>query len=295
MKYTPKKLETEEEAMTYLVTGVTGGYGGYALTYLKELVPISEIAILVRSEEKGEAFKAQGYDVRVSDYENPETLVAAFEGVDRLLFVSAGTDNRRAQHKNVVEAASKAGVSYIAYTSFADVEHSNHALAPDHLYTEKLITEAGIAHTFLRNNWYFENELPLINSSLSSGQFVYAAKDGKIGWALKREYAEVGAEALAGADFGEVLELSGTLRTYGELVTALESATGKNIAAFQGTDDEFITSLGEIGFPKEVAAVFLSFQADIQGGYLEAPTSDFEKALGKPLTKINEALTELLA
>lgn len=44
--------------MTYLVTGATGGLGGYALNYLKELVPMTDIYALVRSEEKGADLKA---------------------------------------------------------------------------------------------------------------------------------------------------------------------------------------------------------------------------------------------
>ncbi|MDU0407442.1 hypothetical protein N42HA_00433 [Lactococcus lactis] len=38
---------------------------------------------------------------------------------------------------------------------------------------------------------------------------LFTMPTGKVGLALKREYAEVGAKALAGADFPEVLELSG--------------------------------------------------------------------------------------
>lgn len=45
--------------MKYLVTGATGGYGTYALGFLKELVPISDIAVLARTEEKAAPLKAQ--------------------------------------------------------------------------------------------------------------------------------------------------------------------------------------------------------------------------------------------
>ncbi len=42
--------------MTYLVTGATGGLGGYALNYLKELVPkqqdlTSELVIIVMQNQ----------------------------------------------------------------------------------------------------------------------------------------------------------------------------------------------------------------------------------------------------
>ncbi len=61
----------------------------------------------------------------------------ALKGIDRLLFVSGVPGNRQAEHENVVKAAQAAGVSYIAYTSFADADHSISVLAPDHQFTEK--------------------------------------------------------------------------------------------------------------------------------------------------------------
>ena len=110
-----------------------------------------------------------------------------FEGIDRVLFVSGAPGNRQKEHANVVEAAIKAGVSYIAYTSFAEADKATSPLAEDHLFTERLIEKAGISHTFLRNNWYLENELPLVEAAMNSGKFVYAAGNGKTGWAMKRE------------------------------------------------------------------------------------------------------------
>ena len=184
--------------MKYLVTGATGGYGTYALGFLKALVPISDIAVLARTEEKAAPLKAAGFDVRLADYSDLTALEQAFTGIDRLLFVSGAPGNRQAEHQNVVDAAKSAGISYIAYTSFPQAERATSDLAADHIYTEKAIEKSGIAHTFLRNNWYFENEMPIIAAALSTGKFVYNAPTGKVGWALKREYAEVGAKAQIG-------------------------------------------------------------------------------------------------
>ncbi|MHC9532596.1 SDR family oxidoreductase [Dellaglioa sp. L3N] len=280
--------------MTYLVTGATGGFGGYALKVLKDLVPISETYVLARSEEKGQALKDAGYNVRIGSYSDEASMKKALTGIDRLLFISMGTDDRQANQKNVIDAAKEAGVSYIAYTSFPDADNSKSGLSADHRFTEKLIKESGIAHTFLRNNWYLENEMPIIGGAMASGKFVYAAGEGKTGWALKREYAEVAAKALAGADFSEVLELSRKPVTYAVLADALEQATGKKFDIIAGNDKEFIDSLINAGLPEQVAKIFLVFQYDIKDGQLDVDSTDFEMALGHELMSFPEAIKELL-
>ena len=168
-------------------------------------------------------------------------------------------------------------------------------IAADHIYTEKAIEKSGIAHTFLRNNWYFENEMPIIAAALSTGKFVYNAPTGKVGWALKREYAEVGAKALAGADFPEVLELSGKILTYAELAQALKAVSDKEFEVVAADDKTFVSHLVETGLPDFVAELFLGFQKDIEAKDLDVESKDFEKALGHSLTDTKEALKELLA
>ena len=218
----------------------------------------------------------------------------ALKGIDRLLFVSGVPGNRQAEHENVVKAAQAAGVSYIAYTSFADADHSISVLAPDHQFTEKTIKDSGIPHTFLRNNWYVENELPIIGQALTTGQFVYAAGNGKTGWALKREYAEAAAKVLVENDSLEILELSGHLTDYEELAKALERATGKELEIIEASDAAFVENLKEAGFPQEAADMFLAIQHDIKKGQLAVSSDDLEKVLEKPLVSLEAALKEIL-
>lgn len=280
--------------MNYLVTGATGGYGSAALTSLKELVPPENIFGLARSAEKAQALSAAGFNVRLGDYDDPASLEKAFQGIDRVLFVSGAPGNRQAEHQNVINAAKAAGVSYIAYTSLANAAESSSGLAVDHVYTEKALSDSGIAHTFLRNNWYLENELPIIGAALQTDSLVYAAGEGKTGWALRREYAEVGAKAIVSAEFPEILELSGTPVTYQTLAAAVSEATGKQLAAVDANQKDFEASLVEAGLPAAVAEIFYGFQVDIKADVLNISSTDFEKALGRPLTSLAAAVSELL-
>jgi len=281
--------------MKYLVTGATGGFGSYALDFLKESVPTADIYALVRSEEKGAALKEAGLNIRIGDYADKDSMKHALEGIDRLLFVSGAPGNRQEEHANVVEAAKEAGVAYIAYTSFAGADKATSPLAADHIFTERLIEKSGIAHTFLRNNWYLENEMPIAGAALNNGKFVYAAENGKTGWALKREYAEVAAKALAGAEYPAILELSGKPVSYDVLAEALKKATGKDFEVVRSDDQGFIDNLVGSGMPQPVAEMFLSFQYDIKNDQLDVVSDDFERALGRPLVSLEAGFKELLA
>ncbi|MBO0410270.1 SDR family oxidoreductase [Enterococcus hulanensis] len=281
--------------MKYLVTGATGGFGSYALDFLKESVPTADIYALVRSEEKGAALKEAGLNIRIGDYADKDSMKQALEGIDRLLFVSGAPGNRQEEHANVVEAAKEAGVAYIAYTSFAGADKATSPLAADHIFTERLIEKSGIADTFLRNNWYLENEMPIAGAALNNGKFVYAAENGKTGWALKREYAEVAAKALAGTEYPAILELSGKPVSYDALAEALKKATGKDFEVVRSDDQGFIDNLVGSGMPQPVAEMFLSFQYDIKNDQLDVVSDDFEKALGRPLVSLEAGFKELLA
>ncbi|MCH4160293.1 SDR family oxidoreductase [Bifidobacterium sp.] len=281
--------------MTYLVTGATGGLGGYALEYLKKLVPTSEIIALVRNEEKAATLKEQGITVRVGDYGDTESLKAAFTGVDRLLFISGAPGNRQAEHSNVVNEAKEAGVSFIAYTSFANANNVDNMLSTDHQFTEQLIERSGIDHTFLRNNWYLENETPLLKAALHSGELDSSAGDATVGWALKREYGEAAARVLSGQqDNPSIVELSGQPHTYTQLAEALSQASSKAITARDLDDQAFIEAVKGQGLPESAANGILGIQHLIKAGDLVVESKDFEEVLGHPLTSLEDGLKEIL-
>lgn len=283
--------------MNILVTGATGNFGGYALKVLQDLVPEDNLYGLARTEEKGAKLKEAGIKVRIGDYTDSASLQKAFEGIDRLLFVSSTTDgDRQAQHRDVVEAAKAAGVSYIAYTSFGKATESTSPLAADHQFTEQLIEESGIAHTFLRNNWYLENEAAFLAAGAKGGKFIYAGGNGQAGWALRREYAEVAARAVSGKfDFPKILELGGSLRTYEDLGAALRGATGKDLEVISADEATAAKNLVEnAGVPQNVAELLVSFQQIVKSGALAVQPDDFEKYLGKPLTPMVDAIKEVL-
>ena len=282
--------------MKILVTGATGKLGSKVVDSLLKSIPASELAVSVRNPEKAEGLHARGVEVRQGDFDRPETLDNAFKDIDRLLIISADGDNetRIRQHTDAVQAAERAGVKFIAYTSLANATESKNLMAPPHVATEAAIIKTGIPYSFLRNNWYLENEIGSIQGALAGAPWITSAGEGKVGWALQQDYADAVAAVLVGNDHeNTVYELSGPLLTQDELASALGNVLGEKIAVQQVSDEKYAEIMKGLGLPDFVIPIVVGIQESIRNGSLEVESNDFEKVLGRPVTPINEALTQL--
>ncbi|WP_264740797.1 SDR family oxidoreductase [Cytobacillus firmus] len=283
--------------MKILVTGATGKLGSKVVESLLKSIPANELAVSVRNPEKAEGLRVRGVEVRQGDFDRPESLDDAFSGIDRLLIISADRDNetRIKQHTNAVQAAKRAGVKFIAYTSLANATESKNLMAPPHVATEAAIIKTGIPYSFLRNNWYLENELGSIQGAISGAPWVTSAGEGKVGWALQQDYADAAAAVLVGNGHeNTVYELSGPLLTQEELATALGNVLGKDIPAQHVSDEEYAEIMKGLGLPDFVIPIVVGIQESIRNGSLEVDSNDFEKVLGRPVTPINEALNQII-
>lgn len=283
--------------MKILVTGATGKLGSKVVESLLKSIPASELAVSVRNPEKAEGLRARGVEVRQGDFDRPETLDNAFTGIDRLLIISADGDNetRIHQHTNAVQAAERAGVKFIAYTSLANATESKNLMAPPHVATEAAIIKTGIPYSFLRNNWYLENEIGSIQGAMAGAPWVTSAGEGKVGWALQQDYADAAAAVLVGKGHeNTVYELSGPLLTQEELASALGNVFGKEVPVQQVSDGKYAEIMKGLGLPEFVIPIVVGIQESIRNGSLEIESNDFEKVLGRPVTPINEALTQLV-
>jgi len=284
--------------MKMLVTGATGKLGSKVVKKLLETVPADQLAVSVRNPEKAEALRARGVDVRQGDFDRPETLETAFQGIDRLLIISADGDNetRIRQHGNAVAAAERAGVRFIAYTSIANARESKNFLAPTHKATEEAILKTGIPYAFLRNNWYLENEMSSIQGVLAGAPWVTSAENGKVGWALQQDYADAAAAVLSGEGHeNTVYELSGKLLTQEEIASALGEVLGKEVPVQHVDDAAYREIMKNAGVPDFLIPMVVDIQKGIREGTLEVESDDFEKVLGRPLTPIKEGLAQIVA
>lgn len=283
--------------MKMLVTGATGKLGKKVVEHLLKTVPAGQLSVSVRNPEKAENLRALGVDVRQGDFDVPESLDSAFAGVDRMLLISADGDNetRIRQHTNAVEAAVRAKVGFIAYTSLANAQDSKLFLAPTHQETEKAIMKTGIPYAFLRNNWYLENEISSVQGVLAGAPWVTSAGSGKVGWASQQDYAEAAAAVLSGTGHeNTIYELSGKPLSQEELASAVGKVLGKEVTVQQVDDETYAEIMKNAGVPDFVIPMLVSIQQGIREGNLEIESDDFEKVLGRPLTSLDDELRQLV-
>lgn len=204
-----------------VVTGASGQLGRLVIqSLLRRQVPASQIVAAVRTPAKAADLAALGVQVREADYTRPDTLDAALAGAEKVLLISSNEVGQRApQHQNVIDAARRAGVKLLAYTSLLRADTSPLGLAAEHVATEAALKASGVPHVLLRNGWYTENYLASVAPALQHGAFIGSAGEGRIASAARADYAEAAAAVLTLPDqAGQVHELAGdTAYTLAEL------------------------------------------------------------------------------
>jgi NAD(P)H dehydrogenase (quinone) len=274
---------------TILITGAAGQLGQRVIHHLIETykVPAATIIAATRSPEKLGELAAKGIVTRKADFDDPAGLVAAFSGVDRLLIIStdalAVPGQRLTQHKAAVDAAIKAGVKHIAYTSMPSPDKSLVTFAPDHLGTENAIKASGIGYTILRNAWYLDNYLHGMPHNLQAGKWYTSTGDGKVSNISRDDCAIAIAGALAsGTKDSALYTLTGTQSlNASEIAAIVAEATGKPLEVVNVNDEQLGQGMKGAGLPDFVADMLVSADANIRAGNFDLVTNDFNKLTGK--------------
>jgi NAD(P)H dehydrogenase (quinone) len=287
------------DAPRLLVTGAGGKLGRLVVGDLLGLVPASRIVATVRTADGMRPLVARGVEVRVADYTQVSTLDAAFAGIDRVLLISSSARGHRvAQHRNVVEAAARAGVRLLAYTSILHSDASPLGLAADHRETEAIVRARGVPFVFLRNGWYSENYTAAIPAALAHGALFGCAGDGRIASAARADYAAAAAAVLASPNDwrGRVLELAGDhAYTLSELAGEIARQSGRRVAYANRTEAEHRAALLAAGLPEPVAALLADCDAGAARGALFDASGQLAALIGRPTTPIAASVATALA
>jgi NAD(P)H dehydrogenase (quinone) len=280
-----------------VVTGATGHLGKLVVEGLLEKLPADQVVAAVRTPEKAADLAARGVEVRRADYTDPDSLVTALKGADKVLLVSSSeVGQRAAQHQAVIEAAKQSGVGHLVYTSAPKATTSALVLAPEHKATEELIEASGLTATILRNNWYNENYADTIKQAVATGSFIGSAGEGRVASAARADYAAAAVAVLTGEGHeGKIYELAGDVAwSNAELAAEIGKATGREITYVDLPADEHVKALTEAGLPEPVVGFVAALDANIKDGILAETTPDLRTLTGRPSTPIAVTVAEIV-
>lgn len=275
------------------ITGATGQLGQHVIESLLKTVPASQIVAIVRNPAKATALSQQGITVRQADYSDEAAFTTALQGIDKLLLISSSEVGQRApQHRNVVYAAKAAHVKFIAYTSLLHADTSPLGLADEHVATEKMLAESGIAYALLRNGWYTENYLASAPAALEHGVFIGAAGEGKIASATRADYAAAAARVISeDGHSGKTYELAGDAGwTLSQLAAELAKQSGKKVVYQNLSEADFAAALKGVGLPAGLADMLADSDTGASKGGLFDDSHTLSKLIGRPTTSLADSV-----
>ncbi|HHJ4543545.1 TPA: SDR family oxidoreductase [Citrobacter freundii] len=279
------------------ITGATGQLGQHVIESLLKTVPASQIVAIVRNPAKATALSQQGITVRQADYSDEAAFTTALQGIDKLLLISSSEVGQRApQHRNVINAVKAAHVKFIAYTSLLHADTSPLGLADEHVATEQMLAESGIAYALLRNGWYTENYLASAPAALEHGVFIGAADEGKIASATRADYAAAAARVISeDGHAGKTYELAGDAGwTLSQLAAELAKQSGKKVVYQNLSEADFAAALKGVGLPAGLADMLADSDTGASKGGLFDDSHTLSKLIGRPTTSLADSVKDIL-
>lgn len=281
----------------YLITGVTGHLGNAAAEAFLQQEGASKLTVLSRSHEKAKSWAERGVGVKIGDYNDYNSLVNAFKGVEKLLFVSSNDlENRDSHHQNVIAAAKAAKVNHVIFTSFqyqSTAEDSPNGLMPVYKATENLLIESGLTYTILRNGIYMDMLPDIIGPAIREGKVLFApAGDTPVAFTSRNDLAQAAANVLVKDGFeNRIIDLvNGQRVRFQEIADQLGDVLKLKITYLNVSDTEYQQALLDAGLPPIVVGLFVGILKSIKAGEFDKTGTDLEAILGRTPLQVKDFL-----
>lgn len=273
--------QPDEAGDRIIISGASGNLGELTVKALLELgVPASRLILVSRTPEALAEYAAMGATTRFGDFTQPESLSAAYEGGTRMLLISIGgpalPEPRPVLHKRAIDAAIAAGVEHIAYTSWAAISQGDTGgISTDHVATEQILMESGVAWTMLRNSVYMDGIPDQARRMIESGRAEVPPNEVGMSYVTRADCAAAAAAVLATPGHeNKIYDITGP--------------------AVIGTRDIAQAAAAVSGRTIEIVDAGAGAAGGFGPASLDFVTTDFEMLTGRPPTSVLELLEATL-
>ncbi|CAF3489144.1 hypothetical protein FGSG_08123 [Fusarium graminearum PH-1] len=302
----------------------SGALGTSTYTHLLSQVPNDKVTLINRYPEKvPKKYIEKGTTVRQASYESSaEDLEAVFSGVDVLFLISYPShvhEYRTKVHTKAIDAAVKAGVKHVFYSSlgFASLgkDFTKAEVMGAHLDSEKRLKElaernSGFTFTSVREGLYSES-FPIYTSFLdlkNPPSKVLIPHDGSgpgVSWVKRDELGEGTARLIASyaespSTFGyinKIVTLTGTKSfSLAETMEVLSRAAGKNFEIQQISVEEYtnLPQIKEYFGTEEKATTWATAWEAIRAGETAGVTTKLKELLGREPESFEKTIGEFV-
>ena len=273
-----------------LITGATGTSGREVVNELQRL-GATKVRAMVRDPARAVFVREAGFETAEGDFDKPETLGAALEGVETALLLTPPSPNTVAHQGAFIESAKRAGVRRVVKLSAVGADAS----APEgfgkwHGQTEELLKSSGLGWTILRPNFFMQNLLGQAQTIASQGAIYQVGGDARASLIDARDIAAVAARTLADEGHeGKTYTLTGPESlSYADVAAKISEATGKSVIYVPITAEQFREGALAQGLPEWLVGALERLNEIFAGGHAEEVTDDVRRVGGREPTTFGE-------
>ena len=283
-----------------IVSGASGQLGSLVIDELLARKVAPENLILVSRTPNTahlQGYAARGASVRFGDFNEPESLDDAYRGGTRMLLISVngGGGDRPQLHKAAIDAAVRAGVKHIAYTSYVNADrYETSTIAVDHRRTERILEESGVAWTMLRNQIYANGLVDQAVQIVRDGGLVTHTPDARVAYVTREDCAAAAAAVLATPGHeNKAYNITGP-DAIGprELVALASEISGKRVELMALSEADYRARLAQSGMAEAAINGTISFAAELDSPYLREPSTAVAEITGRPAKSVRQLLVE---
>ncbi len=242
----------EQTGKLVLVTGVTGRQGGAVARALMDNGVRVRGMTRKHSSDRAAAMASLGVELIQGDFDDSISLDTAMKSVSGVFVVTNfwehDYDGEVRHGRNVVDAANRADVSHLVFTSVANADQQTGIPNFDSKYEiERYIHETGVPYTILRpvsfmENWEYQREK--IAAGKISSPFSESTRLQQIS---VRDIGRFAALAFSNPEswLGRSLDIAGDEYTVKEVVDVFSQVTGNPVAFEKLSWDTYQKVAGE--------------------------------------------------
>ena len=268
----------------FVVVGSTGNTGSAVVeTLLSRKQPVR---IVVRSADKGAAWKAKGAEIAVASLDDVPALTKAFRGAKGLYLLvppnygaSAWLTEQRARMDRAAEAVKSSGIEHVVFLSSIG-GHIAEGTGPIRAarYGEQALGAVAKNLTILRPCYFMDNWVPGIGMAKEQGVLpTFIAPTAKVPMISTQDIGRVGAEQLmVGGKGRQVIELAGPEEySPNDVAVALGQILGTSVSAQHAPLSAVVPTFKSFGFSDEAAKLFEEMYTSFSTGAIgyEQPAS----------------------
>ncbi len=280
-----------------LVTGATGAIGSLVVKQLS--AKGVTVRALVRDMAKAEALQGKGVQLVQGDFDQPESLARALDGVTSVFLLTPPRPDDFGMVERFLDIAlsSPTAPRIVRLSAIKATEGGPSDSTRNHGRADRAILESGLPYAILRPNYFMQNFFGSAELIMTSGKLVQSTGDGRIGFIDVRDVADVAAAVLLdhGWDRG-IYDLTGPASvSFHDVARELGIALGREVAYVPITPEQARESALQSGWGEWGAGIMADYSTAYGKGWGDFTTSFVQNIAGHEPRSISQFAREVFA